>query len=32
MMGAAVAEREEMDWTGYGTAVRQLARMVAEDG
>jgi hypoxanthine phosphoribosyltransferase len=31
-MGAAVAEREEMDWTGYGTAVRQLARMVAEDG
>ena len=27
-----MAEREEMDWTGYGTAVRQLARMVAEDG
>ncbi|MBC8484351.1 MAG: hypothetical protein H8D48_05450 [Actinobacteria bacterium] len=27
-----MAEREEMDWTGYGTAVRELARMVADDG
>jgi hypothetical protein len=32
MRGEAVAEREEMDWTGYGTAVRELARMVADDG
>ncbi|MBJ30612.1 MAG: phosphoribosyltransferase [Acidimicrobiaceae bacterium] len=24
-------EREELDWTGYGTAVRDLARMVAAD-
>ncbi|HIE93610.1 MAG TPA: phosphoribosyltransferase, partial [Acidobacteria bacterium] len=24
--------REEMDWTRYGVAVRELAQMVAEDG
>ena len=27
-----MATREEMDWTRYGTAVRELATMVADDG
>ena len=27
-----MSEREEMDWTLYGTAVRELATMVADDG
>ncbi len=25
-------EREEMDWVKYGTAVRQLAQTIADDG
>ena len=25
-------EREVMDWRGYGTAVRELAQMIADDG
>ena len=27
-----MSEREEMDWARYGTAVRELAQMVADDG
>ena len=26
------SEREELDWTRYGTAIRELATMIAEDG
>ena len=27
-----MSEREEMDWDRYGTAVRELAQTVADDG
>ena len=32
MSHAAAIEREELDWAGYGTAIRELATIVADDG
>jgi hypothetical protein len=32
MSHAAAIEREELDWARYGTAIRELATIVADDG